>query len=65
MKGKTKDIVSVSHDEYMIRELRKSPKFAAEYLKVALEDTEEPADRAAPHCGGQRRHCQGGQSRRH
>ena len=27
----------------MIRELRKSPKFAAEYLKVALEDTEEPA----------------------
>jgi len=27
----------------MIREFRKSPKFAAEYLKVALEDTEEPA----------------------
>ena len=27
----------------MIRELPKSPKFAAEYLKVALEDTEEPA----------------------
>ena len=43
MKRKMKDITSVSHDEYMIRELRKSSKFAAEYLKVALEDTEEPA----------------------
>jgi probable addiction module antidote protein len=43
MKRKKKDITSVSHDEYMIRELRKSPNFAAEYLKVALEDTEEPA----------------------
>ena len=27
----------------MIRELRANPKFAAEYLKAALEDTEEPA----------------------
>jgi probable addiction module antidote protein len=43
MKRKTKDVTSISHDEYMIRELRKSSKFAAEYLKVALEDTEEPA----------------------
>lgn len=43
MKRKAKDITSVSHDECMIRELRKSPKFAVEYLKVALEDTEEPA----------------------
>ena len=43
MKRKRKDITSVSHDEYMIRELRKDPKFAVEYLKVALEDTEEPA----------------------
>jgi probable addiction module antidote protein len=43
MKRKKKDITSVSHDEYMIRELREDPKFAAEYLRVALEDTEEPA----------------------
>jgi probable addiction module antidote protein len=43
MKRKAKDITSVSHDEYMIRKLRERPKFAVEYLKVALEDTEEPA----------------------
>jgi probable addiction module antidote protein len=43
MKRKKKDITSVSHDESMVRELRSDPKFAAEYLKVALEDTEEPA----------------------
>jgi probable addiction module antidote protein len=43
MKRKKKDVTSVSHDECMIRELRADPKFAAEYLKVALEDTEEPA----------------------
>ena len=41
-KGKAKDITSVSHDECMIRELREDPKFAVEYLKVALEDTDEP-----------------------
>jgi probable addiction module antidote protein len=39
---KTKDITSLSHDEYMIRELREDPEFAVEYLKVALEDTENP-----------------------
>ncbi len=33
---------SVSHDEAMIRRLRKDPKFAAEYLKAALEDDDEP-----------------------
>ncbi|HZW97121.1 MAG TPA: addiction module antidote protein [Candidatus Eremiobacteraceae bacterium] len=43
MKRKKKDVTSVSHDKCMIRELRADPKFAAEYLKVALEDTEEPA----------------------
>ena len=43
MKRKKKDITSVSHDECTIRELRAEPKIAAEYLKVALEDTEEPA----------------------
>lgn len=35
-------MTSVSHDECVIRELREDPKFAVEYLKVALEDTEEP-----------------------
>jgi probable addiction module antidote protein len=43
MKRKKKDITSVSHDECMIRELHADPKFAAEYLKVALEGSEEPA----------------------
>jgi probable addiction module antidote protein len=43
MKGKKKDITKVSHDEYMIGELRKNPSFAVEYLKVALEDAGEPA----------------------
>ena len=33
---------SVSHDEAMTRRLRKSPEFAAEYLKAALEDEDEP-----------------------
>jgi probable addiction module antidote protein len=42
MKAKNRDITSVSHDEYMLRKLRENPKFAAEYLKAALEDTEEP-----------------------
>jgi probable addiction module antidote protein len=38
MKRKT----SVAHDETMIRMLRNDPKFAAEYLKAALEDGDEP-----------------------
>ena len=38
MKHKT----SISHDEAIIRRLRKDPQFAAEYVKAALEDTEEP-----------------------
>ncbi len=33
---------SVSHDEVMIKKLRKSRSFAAEYLKAAIEDTDEP-----------------------
>ncbi len=32
----------VSHDEAMVRRLRKDPEFAAEYLKAALEDEDEP-----------------------
>ena len=38
MKRKT----SISHDEAMIRELRANPGFAAEYLKAAIEDSDEP-----------------------
>lgn len=33
----------ISHDEAMVRQIREDPEFAAEYLKAALEDTEEPA----------------------
>ncbi len=33
---------STSHDEVVVRRLRKDPDFAAEYLKAALEDSEEP-----------------------
>ena len=37
-----RDRTSISHDEVIIRRLRKSPAFAAEYLRAAMEDTEEP-----------------------
>jgi len=33
---------SISHDEAMVRELREDPEFAAEYLRAALEDEDEP-----------------------
>jgi probable addiction module antidote protein len=33
---------STSHDEAMARQLRENPDFAAEYLRAALEDAEEP-----------------------
>ena len=38
MKHKT----SITHDEAIVEELRRDPEFAAEYLKAALEDTDEP-----------------------
>ena len=38
MKRKT----SIKHDEVIVAELRRDPEFAAEYLKAALEDTDEP-----------------------
>jgi probable addiction module antidote protein len=38
MKTKT----SISHDDAMIRRIRKDPDFAAEYLKAAIEDADEP-----------------------
>jgi probable addiction module antidote protein len=37
MKGKA----SVSHDKEMLRDLRKDPEFAAEYLKAALEEAKD------------------------
>jgi probable addiction module antidote protein len=37
-----KDRASVSHDAVIVKKLRKSRAFAAEYLKAAMEDTEEP-----------------------
>ena len=37
-----KDKASISHDEVMVKKLRKNRAFAAEYLKAAMEDSEEP-----------------------
>lgn len=37
-----KQRASISHDEAVIKELRDHPKFAAEYLKAAMEDSDEP-----------------------
>ncbi|HEV2444878.1 MAG TPA: hypothetical protein VGS58_03110 [Candidatus Sulfopaludibacter sp.] len=37
-----RDKASISHDESMVRELRENPKFAAEYLRAALEDESDP-----------------------
>ena len=37
-----KDKTSVSHDEVMVKKLRKDRAFAAEYLRAAMEDSEEP-----------------------
>jgi probable addiction module antidote protein len=37
-----KDKTSVSHDQVMVKKLRERPRFAAEYLKAALEETDEP-----------------------
>jgi probable addiction module antidote protein len=34
---------SISHDEATIRELRDDPGFAAEYLKAALEENDQPS----------------------
>ena len=34
--------ITVSHDDTVVRRLRKDADFAAEYLKAALEDEDEP-----------------------
>ena len=36
------DRASESHNDVMVRKIRANPGFAAEYLKAALEDTDEP-----------------------
>jgi probable addiction module antidote protein len=33
---------AISHDEAVIRHLREDPEFAAEYLKAALEEADDP-----------------------
>jgi probable addiction module antidote protein len=35
--------VSISHEKAVVRELRDNPEFAAEYLRAALEDDDEPS----------------------
>ena len=37
-----KQKASISHDRAVVEELRKDPELAAEYLKAALDDSEEP-----------------------
>ena len=37
-----KSKLTASHDESIVRHIRDNPEFATEYLKVALEDTDEP-----------------------
>ncbi len=37
-----KDKTSVSHDDVMVKKLRQRPQFAAEYLKAAMEETDDP-----------------------
>jgi probable addiction module antidote protein len=33
---------SISHDDAIVEELRRDPEFAAEYLRAALEESDEP-----------------------
>ncbi|QLA18195.1 addiction module antidote protein [Desulfolutivibrio sulfoxidireducens] len=40
---KNLDCASVSHDDVLVHELRADPASAAEYLRAAMDDTEEPA----------------------
>jgi len=37
-----KDKTSVSHDDVMVKKLRQRPQFAAEYLKAAMEEADDP-----------------------
>jgi probable addiction module antidote protein len=40
--GVMKQTTCISHDEAIIKELRDDPDFAAEYLRAAMEDSDEP-----------------------
>ena len=42
MNGKRSVKASEGHDEVMVRRLRASARFAAEYLQAALDDVDEP-----------------------
>jgi probable addiction module antidote protein len=37
-----KRTASISHEDAIVRELRDDPQFAAEYLRAAMEDSDEP-----------------------
>lgn len=37
-----KDKTSASREEVMVKKLRQRPEFAAEYLKAAMDDSDEP-----------------------
>jgi len=37
-----KEIASISHNDAVVEELRSDPRFAADYLRAAMEDSEEP-----------------------
>ena len=37
-----KDKTSISHDEVMVKKLRERPRFAAEYLKAAMDESDDP-----------------------
>ena len=37
-----KDRTSISHEDVMVKKLRERPQFAAEYLKAAMEETDDP-----------------------
>ena len=37
-----KDKTSITHHEVMVTKLRKRPRFAAEYLRAAMEETDDP-----------------------
>jgi probable addiction module antidote protein len=37
-----KDKTSISHDQVVVKKLRERPRFAAEYLKAAMEETDAP-----------------------
>lgn len=37
-----KDKTSISHDDVVVKKLRARPRFAVEYLKAAMDETDDP-----------------------